>query len=157
MLIEEPESFLHPSAQAEFGKILQDLATKIKETNTTIDVDVLPEIKGYETELRMLFQNLISNAIKFGTPGIAPKIKISAKEEDGWTFYIQDNGIGIAEKHKDKIFNVFQRLHSKSEFEGSGIGLAHCKKIIDLHYGDIWVESKPGEGSTFCFTIPNHM
>lgn len=135
--------------------VQQDLAIKIKETNTTFDVGALPKVKGFETELRMLFQNLINNAIKFNKPGTSPKISIHAKEENGWTFYIQDNGIGIADKHKDKIFSVFQRLHSTSEYEGTGIGLAHCKKIINLHKGDIGVTSKVGHGSTFYFTIPD--
>ena len=135
--------------------VQQDLEAKIKDTNTTIDVGELPKVKGYQTELRLLFQNLISNGIKFSKPGIAPKIRISVKEEDCWTFAIQDNGIGIADEHKDKIFSIFQRLHNKSEYEGTGIGLAHCKKIVDLHKGDLWVDSKPGEGSTFYFTIPN--
>lgn len=134
--------------------IQQDLATKIKETNTSIIVHELPKVKGHETELRLLFQNLINNAIKFTKLDVAPKIIISVKEQDGWTFSIEDNGIGIADEHKDKIFNVFHRLHSTSEYEGTGIGLAHCKKIIDLHKGKIWVESKPGEGSTFYFSIP---
>ncbi|MBO6621468.1 MAG: GHKL domain-containing protein [Balneola sp.] len=135
--------------------VQQDLAIKIKETNTTFDIGKLPEVKGFETELRLLFQNLINNAIKFCKPGTSPKISIHAKEQDGWTFYIQDNGIGIADEHKDNIFSVFQRLHTTSEYEGTGIGLAHCKKIIELHKGDIGVISKEGEGSTFYFTIPD--
>ena len=135
--------------------VQQDLQAIIKDTNATIDVAELPKIKGYQTELRLLFQNLISNSIKFSKPGIAPKIKISAKEQDGWTFSIQDNGIGISDEHMDKIFIAFRRLHSKSEFEGSGIGLAHCKKIVELHNGKLWVTSKYGEGSTFHFTMPS--
>ncbi len=135
--------------------IQEDLTAKIKETNTVIEVDGLPKVKGFKTALRLLFQNLITNSIKFSKPGIAPKIKISAKKQEAWTFAIQDNGIGIADEHMDKIFNVFQRLHSRSEYEGSGIGLAHCKKIIKLHNGNIWVNSQPGEGSTFYFTIPD--
>ena len=135
--------------------IQQDMKAKIKDTNTTIDVGKLPIVKGYQTELRLLFQNLISNGIKFSKPGIAPKINISAEEKDGWTFTIQDNGIGIADENKEKIFNIFQRLHSRSEYEGTGIGLAHCKKIIELHNGELWLNSTPGEGSTFYFTIPN--
>ena len=105
----------------------------------------------------MLFQNLISNAIKFSKPNLPPRIKISAKKQDGWTFLIQDDGIGIAKEYQSKIFGVFERLHSKSEYEGTGIGLAHCKKIIDLHKGKIWVNSKSGEGSTFCFSIPSRI
>lgn len=137
--------------------IIQDLQAQIKETNTTIELGTLPIVTGYQTELRLLFQNLISNGIKFSKPGIAPKIRISSKEQDGWTFSIEDNGIGIADQHKDKIFRVFQRLHTTSEYEGTGIGLAHCKKIIELHKGNLWVNSEPGEGSTFYFTISNQL
>ncbi|PHR44768.1 MAG: hypothetical protein COA32_14215 [Fluviicola sp.] len=134
--------------------VIKDLEAVIEESNTTIEVAELPKIKGFESELRMLFQNLINNSIKFSKSGVAPVIKISAKESDSWIFAIQDNGIGIEEEHIDKVFNVFQRLHTRSEVEGSGIGLAHCKKIIELHKGDIWIDSKPGEGSTFYFKIP---
>lgn len=138
------------------AEVIQDLEVVIEESNTTIDVAELPKVKGFESELRMLLQNLISNSIKFGKPGVAPIINISAKEENGWIFSIQDNGIGIEEHHLDKIFNVFQRLHTRNEIEGSGIGLAQCKKIIELHKGNIWIDSKLGEGSTFYFKIPNH-
>ena len=134
--------------------IQQDLQAIIIDTNTTIDVGNLPTIKGFQTELRLLFQNLISNSIKFSKPGIAPKINISAKEQDGWTFAIQDNGIGISDEYMDQIFVAFKRLHTRSEYEGTGLGLAHCKKIVELHNGKLWVESKHGEGSTFYFTIP---
>ncbi|QYH37501.1 hypothetical protein GYM62_01240 [Algoriphagus sp. NBT04N3] len=137
--------------------IQQDLASKIKENNAIIEVGKLPKILGYETELRLLFQNLISNAIKFSKPNFPPRIKISAKKQDGWTFFIQDDGIGVAKEYQSKIFGVFERLHTQSEYEGTGIGLAHCKKIIDLHKGKIWVTSKPGEGSTFCFSIPTRL
>lgn len=135
--------------------IQQDLQTKIEETNSTIEIGELPVVKGYETELRLLFQNLISNGIKYSKSGRSPKIKIYAEEQNGWTFIIQDNGIGIADEHKIKIFNIFQRLHTRSEIEGTGIGLAYCKKIAELHKGEIWVDSKIDEGSTFYFTIPN--
>jgi len=141
------------------NKILEfiqlDLESLIKETKTIIEVEKLPKIKGYRTEIRLLFQNLISNAIKFSKPEKAPEIKIYAKKENGWTFTIQDNGIGIADENKDKIFSFFERLHTREEYEGSGIGLAHCKKIVELHKGDIWVTSAPKEGSAFNFSIPN--
>lgn len=135
--------------------VLHDIQADIKETRTTIEVGDLPTVKGFPTELRLLFQNLISNGIKYRKNGVAPIIKISAKKQDGWTFSVQDNGIGIAENQKDKIFIIFQRLHTQKEYAGTGIGLAHCKKIIDLHKGDIWVDSKPEQGSIFYFTIPN--
>jgi light-regulated signal transduction histidine kinase (bacteriophytochrome) len=135
-------------------EIQQDLASMIKETNTTFDVGILPEVQGFETELRMLFQNLIINAIKFRKPDISPTISIYAKEQDGWVFQIKDNGIGIDNKHKENIFRILHRLHSTNEYEGTGIGLAHCKKIVLMHKGEIWVDSELGEGSTFYFTIP---
>ncbi|MBO6606676.1 sensor histidine kinase [Psychroserpens sp.] len=135
--------------------IQKDLAAAITETNTSFNIGELPQLKGYKTELRLLFQNLISNAIKFCKPGTTPEINISAKEENGWTFTIRDNGIGIADNHKEKIFLIFQRLHNKNDYEGTGIGLAHCQKIIELHGGKIWVDSQPNKGSTFYFNIPN--
>ena len=137
--------------------IQQDLEAVIKDTNAIIEVGELPKVQGFQTELRLLFQNLISNGIKFRKPDTVPKIIISAREDDGWIFAVKDNGIGVADEHKAKIFNVFQRLHARSEYEGTGIGLAHCKKIVELHNGEIWIDSKPGEGSTFYFTIPNQL
>ena len=135
--------------------IKEDLSTRISETNTLLQVDELPKLKGYEIELRLLFQNLLTNAMKFCKKNVTPQIKISAKREDGaWLFSFQDNGIGIADNHKGKIFAIFQRLNSVSEYEGTGIGLAHCQKIINLHGGKIWLESELGKGSNFLFTIP---
>jgi light-regulated signal transduction histidine kinase (bacteriophytochrome) len=102
----------------------------------------------------MLFQNLIVNALKFQKPGQNPLIQISAKKEgEFWQFAIADNGIGIEEENKDRIFTIFQRLHKRADYEGTGIGLAHCRKIVELHWGKIWVESKQNEGSVFYFTI----
>nr|WP_235593809.1 ATP-binding protein [Leptospira interrogans] len=110
----------------------------------------------YEVEFRQLIQNLISNAIKFSKKGIDPEIRIRCeKEEDYCHFSVQDNGIGIDSKYVDRIFFIFQRLHLKEEYEGHGIGLAHCKKIIELHNGRIWVESDSEVGSNFHFIIPN--
>jgi light-regulated signal transduction histidine kinase (bacteriophytochrome) len=96
----------------------------------------------------------MSNALKFIRKGVTPEIIISARNQtDNWLFSIQDNGIGIDEQDKEKIFIIFKRLHNRNEYEGTGIGLSHCKKIVDLHGGKIWVDSKLGEGSTFNFTI----
>jgi PAS domain S-box-containing protein len=135
--------------------VLIDLDGSITQSNARIVVQELPTINGYETELRLLFQNLIANAIKYQKTGNIPEIKIvSDCLNNGWLFKISDNGIGIDEKYRDKIFILFQRLHNRNEYEGTGIGLAHCKKIVELHGGRIWVESTPGKGSTFIFTIP---
>ncbi|MEI7898005.1 MAG: PAS domain S-box protein [bacterium] len=135
--------------------VLGDLDDSIKGSDAKLTVQMLPTLNGYETELRLLFQNLVGNAIKYQIKGITPEISISAEShEKNWLFSIKDNGIGIDEKYKDKIFIIFQRLHNRNEFEGTGIGLAHCKKIVEMHSGKIWVESTPGAGSVFMFTIP---
>src|SRR5581483_6196015 len=108
----------------------------------------------FSTELKLLFQNLISNSIKFQKAGVPPIIQITAQKENSyWHFMFTDNGIGIDRQYQHRIFIIFQRLHNRSEYEGSGIGLAHCKKIVELHGGKIWVESEPGKGSTFHFTL----
>jgi light-regulated signal transduction histidine kinase (bacteriophytochrome) len=122
-----------------------------------IKVSEMPLMDAYETEIRQLFQNLILNAIKFRKKDIQPKIQIRSKKMIGkWKFSVSDNGIGIAPVHFEKIFDIFQRIHTnEKEYEGKGIGLANCKKIVQMHQGDIWVESKLGEGTTFYFTIPN--
>lgn len=133
---------------------LADLDRAISESNAQITISDLPVIYGYYTEIKQLFQNLISNSIKFRSKTTIPVIDISSVKTDGhWTFSIKDNGIGIADKYREKIFIIFQRLHTRSEYEGSGIGLAHCKKIVELHEGNIWVNSEEGKGSAFHFTI----
>ena len=137
------------------NNIKEDLAHVIAEKQATITFSNLPSIRAYHTEIRMLFQNLIANALKFTNIGVKPMIHIDAKKELGsWVFSIKDNGIGIASEHKKKVFAIFQRLNSRKAFEGTGIGLAHCEKIVHLHGGEIWLESNPGEGSTFYFSIP---
>lgn len=134
--------------------ILTDLSVSIEESGANIQIDNLPVIKGYEVEIRLLFQNLISNAIKFRQPGLSPEISItSRKVENFWEFSISDNGIGIAPENLQKIFVIFQRLHLQKQYDGAGIGLAHCKKIVELHGGEIWVESELYKGSKFVFTI----
>lgn len=136
--------------------VITDLKTNIEATQATIHYEKnLPTLEVYLTEMRLLFQNLISNAIKFRHPGVAPQIQITVEEQEKqWLFQISDNGIGIAPEHRERIFVIFQRLHNKSEYEGTGIGLAQCAKIVDLHDGKIWVDSTVGQGSTFSFTLP---
>ncbi len=134
--------------------ISEDLALKINETKAKITWNSLPKILGIEAEIRLLFQNLISNALKFQVKGHQPNIDITAIEKKNfWLFTISDNGIGIASKDLEKVFSIFHRIHSKDKFEGTGIGLAHCAKVVDIHGGEIWVESELGKGSTFFFTI----
>lgn len=138
--------------------VIADLDTAIQESKVEIKTEKLPVVNGYTTEMKQLFQNLVVNAIKFKKKEVTPKIHISSEPiNGGWEFKVEDNGIGIDEQHNERIFAIFQRLHTRSEYEGSGIGLSHCKKIVELHGGKIWVRSKPGEGSTFHFTIlENH-
>jgi PAS domain S-box-containing protein len=137
-----------------FAEVMADLAKVIKENKAEITASILPVVNAFPTELKLLFQNLISNSIKFQKPGIAPQIEISTIKENGhWHFQFRDNGIGIEKQYQQRIFIIFQRLHNRSVYEGSGIGLAHCKKIVELHGGTIWVESETGNGSTFHFTL----
>lgn len=136
------------------NEVIEEMDHIIKETNAVINYKKLPKIEGQKTELRILFQNLLSNAIRFQKKDTTPIIDIKAKDlGDFWEFSIKDNGIGIEKKHQDKIFSMFQRLHSKDVYEGIGIGLTHCLKIVLMHQGRIWVTSKPNKGSEFKFTI----
>jgi PAS domain S-box-containing protein len=134
--------------------VLTDLGPVIEETNATITYDELPVVMAERVLLRQIFQNLISNALKFRSAE-APCIHISAERENGeWHFAVSDNGIGIPSDQADRIFLIFQRLHTRDEYPGAGIGLAICKKIVEHHGGRIWVESDQERGSTFHFTIP---
>ncbi len=131
-----------------------DLDTALTEKKAILNVGELPELMVYEIELRQLFQNLITNALKFQRKEAQPKIMITGKNlEDRFQFSIQDNGIGIEEAYQEQIFMIFKRLHTIDKYEGTGIGLAQCKKIVELHNGEIWVDSKKDQGSTFHFTI----
>jgi PAS domain S-box-containing protein len=135
-------------------EVLSDLTMAIQESQAVITIEQLPVISGYATEMKQLFQNLLSNSLKFRKAGAPPVISISViPKEDHWQFNVTDNGIGIEDKYWERIFVIFQRLHTKTEYEGTGIGLAHCKKITELHNGKIWVDSIPDKGSTFYFTI----
>jgi len=135
--------------------VLSDLKGRIDSSKATIIIRDLPDVFGYGTELRLLLLNLIGNALKFIQPGISPTIEVGYCEAKAHyhTFYVKDNGIGISEENIQKIFNLFARLNRRSEFGGTGIGLAHCKKIAHLHNGEICVRSKLGKGSTFSFAI----
>jgi light-regulated signal transduction histidine kinase (bacteriophytochrome) len=140
------------------SNVIEDLQKSIESSGAKISIGKMPTLRAYEIEIGQVFQNLITNAIKFKNADTTPKIAISAKmENNSWLFSITDNGIGIASRHYSRIFQIFQRLHSGQVFEGNGIGLANCKKIIELHQGEIWVESELGKGSTFKFTISNSL
>lgn len=135
-------------------EVVADLQNQMQKSEAKVTVGILPTLAAYETELRQLFQNLISNALKFRKEGVKPEINIQAKEQNiKWEFSVVDNGIGIDPLYFGRIFQIFQRLHLATEYEGSGIGLAHCKKIAELHGGEISVQSEPKKGSTFVFTI----
>jgi len=131
-----------------------DLSLRLDEVGGSVEYKDLPVITGKKTELRLLFQNLISNGLKFRRPDVSPEIIIAAERGlDCWQFSVSDNGIGIAPEHFQHIFMIFQRLHGRDEFEGSGIGLAHCKKVVELHGGEIWVESQLNVGTVFYFSL----
>jgi len=132
---------------------LRNLAAAIEESGTVVSSDRLPTVHGDAIQLVSLFQNLIGNALKFrqATP---PLIHVGAQRQDKeWYFSIRDNGIGISPRYFDRIFGIFQRLHTRDEYPGTGIGLAVCKKIVERHGGRIWLESAPGEGTTFYFSL----
>ena len=133
--------------------VCADLQFKIEETNAELKREPLPTVEGDENQLRQVFQNLLSNAIEYSGNG-QPNIHVSADcEGSEWTVSVRDEGVGIDSADRDRIFDIFQRLHSVDEQAGSGIGLAVCKRIVERHGGEIWVESEPGAGSTFRFTL----
>jgi light-regulated signal transduction histidine kinase (bacteriophytochrome) len=133
---------------------LRSLGVAIAESGAQIDCAALPVVMGDAAQLTQLFQNLLANAIKF-RGGQAPRISVRAEEADGcWRFAVRDNGIGIAPEYFERIFEMFQRLHSRGAYPGTGIGLAICKKIVERHGGRIWVESAPEQGALFQFTLP---
>ena len=135
---------------------LANLSRALEESGTRVTVAPggLPVVLGDETALAQLFQNLVANAVKFRSDEREPRVEIAAEGGVGeWLFSVRDNGIGIDPRHADRVFVIFQRLHSKEKYEGTGIGLAVCKKIVERHGGRIWVKSRPGLGSTFYFTL----
>lgn len=138
--------------------VLDDLSEKIKETSATINYGDLPTLIARPSDLRMLFQNLVHNALKFKTSTNNPVITITAeKRKNDYLFSVADNGIGIPAEQLEKVFNAFHKLHNQSKFEGSGIGLYGSKKIVDHHLGKIWVTSEENKGSTFYFTISTNL
>ena len=134
---------------------LQNLKYKIGKSNARISVEKLPKIKADEQQIVNLFQNLISNAIKYSKPKIQPEIKVLGRKEKGNVILsVSDNGIGIKKVYQEKVFKIFHQLHAKTKYQGSGIGLAICKKIVERHDGEIWFESEIGEGTTFFIKFP---
>ena len=150
------EQLTSVSSESSFNEAIANLKTSIEENAATITHDPLPQVKGDPIQLTRLFQNLISNAIKYRNPDEAPLIRVAARLSGrDWLFSITDNGIGIEPQYAEKVFGIFKRLHGRDN-PGTGIGLAICKKIVARHGGRIWVESQLGGGATFHFTLPEH-
>lgn len=146
--------FESADSHAALGMAIANLGEAIRESGALVTSDDLPQVIADQTQLVQVFQNLISNAMKFRGRE-QPRIHVTAKEEDRhWLFSVKDNGIGIDSRYKDKVFVIFQRLHTREEYPGTGIGLALCQRIIERHGGKIWFDSRPGQGSTFYFTFP---
>jgi two-component system, chemotaxis family, sensor kinase Cph1 len=135
-------------------RVLGDLRVAIEESGAVVTHDPLPIVRADEIQIGQLLQNLIGNAIKFCNQA-PPLVHVSGKRNGkAWIFSIRDNGIGIDPQYGERIFVIFQRLHKREEYQGTGIGLAVCKKIVERHGGRIWVESEPDKGATFYFTLP---
>jgi PAS domain S-box-containing protein len=136
-------------------RVVAGMGESIRETNAVVTHDSLPVLQANEANIAQIFQNLIGNAIKFRKKEEPPRVHIAARKTDStWLFSVRDNGIGIKEQYFEKIFIIFRRLHTREQYPGTGIGLAIVKKIVDAYGGKVWVESEPGKGSTFFFTIP---
>lgn len=141
------------SSQKVFERVLENMQTTIEKNHASITCDPLPDVMADETQFEQLFSNLIGNAIKFRKEQ-PPRIRVAAvKKGENYVFSVSDNGIGLDEQYKEQIFSMFQRLHGANEYEGTGIGLTICKKIVERFDGKIWVESKPEKGATFYFTL----
>lgn len=138
-----------------FSQIRSNCRTTLEETGAVITCDELPIVQGEPSQLSQLLQNLLINAVKFRKQDVTPEVHVSAtRQGKSWLLAVRDNGIGIAPEQHQRIFVIFQRLHSRQKYNGTGIGLAVCQRIVEFHGGRIWVESEPGKGSTFFFNLP---
>lgn len=136
-------------------RAIENLSERIEETGATVEVGELPVVEGEPNLLTAVFQNLIGNAIKFSRPGVAPVVAVHAADRgEHWEVSVADNGIGIEPEHADRVFVIFQRLHAKEAYTGTGIGLALCRRIVEHHDGEIWIDPATGEGTTIRFTLP---
>jgi PAS domain S-box-containing protein len=153
----EPRPFEAVSMRDALDYVSSLLDAAMRDAKATITADELPEVIGVRSQLVQLLMNLVGNALKY-RGAEAPRVHIGAQtRSDDWLFEVRDNGIGIAPKHHQQVFEIFKRLHDQKEYPGTGIGLAVCRRVVDRHGGKIWVESKPGEGSSFFFTIAKGM
>jgi light-regulated signal transduction histidine kinase (bacteriophytochrome) len=149
------QPFIRVNLQEIVEGVLSDLEIRLEEVGGTVKVGTIPKIDADPSQMRQLFQNLLGNALKFSREGVPPVVKVtSALEGDRVRIEVADNGIGFDEKYRDRIFEVFQRLHGRSEYEGSGIGLSICRKIVERHGGSIMPYSKPNCGATFVILLP---
>jgi light-regulated signal transduction histidine kinase (bacteriophytochrome) len=146
--------FVATDCNETLAQVLRSLRLSIEETRAVVTIDPLPTVSADQTQLGQLLQNLISNALKFHGPE-PPQIHVTARPNgQEWLFSVRDQGIGLDPAYAEKIFVIFQRLHTRREYPGTGLGLALCKKIVERHGGRIWVTSQPGNGATFFFTLP---
>lgn len=152
----DAEPFGPTDVNAVLDETTANLALAIEQAEGTVEVGDMPTLHADANQLLLLFQNLVGNALKFHRAGVPPVVRVQAEQiPDGWRFSVEDNGIGIPQDQADRVFQVFQRLHRQDAYEGTGIGLAICKRIVDRHGGKIWVDSEPGVGSKFFFTLPD--
>ena len=166
----QPQELEEVDLHQKVQRVLADLELAIEEKQARLSVEVLPTVKGNRRQLQQLFQNLIGNALKYSKPGVAPQIRISSKKVKGaesgievkpedqhksfYLFTVQDNGIGFEQQYADKIFNIFTRLHGRSEYSGTGVGLAIVLKVVQHHKGYVVAEGQPDVGATFKVLLP---
>jgi len=152
--------FAPTAAGAVVQRALRWLGRALEESGGTVEVGPLPTVMADAGQLEQVFQNLLANALKFRRPDVPPRVTVTAERRGGpngseWLFAVRDNGIGFEQQFAEQIFVVFQRLHTRAEYAGTGVGLAICKKIVERHGGGIWTASTPNEGSAFYFTLPD--
>ncbi len=151
------QPFIRVDLNGVLKDVMADLELRIEQTHAHIESGKLPAIQADPSQMRQLFQNLFANGLKFHKPGAHPVIRVDAVASgSNWLIRVRDEGIGFDEKYLDRIFTIFQRLHGRSEYEGTGVGLAVCRRITERHGGSITATSRPGEGATFTVTLPAH-